>query len=40
MHDRVDKQRRHLDFFQFEAWLHAKVGAQGQVHLVRQDDAG
>ena len=25
MHDRVDKQWRHLDFFQFEAWLHAKV---------------
>ena len=25
IHDRVDKQWRHLDFFQFEAWLHAKV---------------
>jgi transposase len=23
--DRVDKQWRHLDFFQLEAWLHAKV---------------
>ena len=25
IHDRLDKQWRHLDFFQFEAWLHAKV---------------
>ena len=25
MHDRVDKQWRHLDFFQFEAWLHCDV---------------
>jgi transposase len=25
VHDRADKTWRHLDFFQFEAWLHAKV---------------
>jgi transposase len=25
IHDRVDKQWRHLDFFQYEAWLHASV---------------
>lgn len=25
IHDRVHKQWRHLDFFQFEAWLHASV---------------
>jgi transposase len=25
IHDRVTKQWRHLDFLQFEAWLHAKV---------------
>ena len=25
IHDRVNKEWRHLDFFQFEAWLHASV---------------
>jgi len=25
IHDRVEKEWRHLDFFQFEAWLHADV---------------
>lgn len=25
IHDRLERQWRHLDFFQFEAWLHAKV---------------
>ena len=25
IHDRVRRQWRHLDFFQFEAWLHAEV---------------
>ena len=25
IHDRVDKSWRHLDFFQYEAWLHAPV---------------
>jgi len=25
VHDRVSRQWRHLDFFQFEAWLHADV---------------
>ena len=25
IHDRVGKEWRHLDFFQFEAWLHANV---------------
>lgn len=25
MHDRVRREWRHLDFFQFEAWLHAEV---------------
>lgn len=25
MHDRVRRQWRHLDFFQFEAWLHADI---------------
>ncbi len=25
IHDRVSKSWRHLDFFQFEAWLHAEV---------------
>lgn len=25
IHDRVSRQWRHLDFFQFEAWLHADV---------------
>ena len=25
VHDRVRKSWRHLDFFQFEAWLHAQV---------------
>jgi len=25
IHDRMRRQWRHLDFFQFEAWLHAEV---------------
>lgn len=25
IHDRIDREWRHLDFFQFEAYLHAKV---------------
>lgn len=25
VHDRINKEWRHLDFFQFEAWLHASV---------------
>ena len=25
LHDRVRRSWRHLDFFQFEAWLHAEV---------------
>ena len=25
VHDRLRRSRRHLDFFQFEAWLHAHV---------------
>ena len=25
IHDRLERDWRHLDFFQFEAWLHAKV---------------
>jgi len=25
VHDRLERQWRHLDFFQYEAWLHAKV---------------
>ena len=25
VHDRMRRQWRHLDFFQFEAWLHAEV---------------
>ena len=25
MHDRLKRKWRHLDFFQYEAWLHAKV---------------
>ena len=25
MHDRLRRKWRHLDFFQFEAWLHADV---------------
>jgi len=25
IHDRLDREWRHLDFFQFEAWLHAPV---------------
>ena len=25
VHDRLDREWRHLDFFQFEAWLHAEV---------------
>lgn len=25
IHDRVRRSWRHLDFFQFEAWLHAEV---------------
>lgn len=25
VHDRLDREWRHLDFFQFEAWLHAGV---------------
>jgi len=39
IHDRVRRQWRHLDFFQFEAWLHAEVprikcGACGKVSQV------
>jgi transposase len=29
VHDRVERQWRHLDFFQFEAWLHAWVPRVG-----------
>lgn len=29
VHDRVERQWRHLDFFQFEAWLHARVPRVG-----------
>ena len=25
IHDRVERQWRHLDFFQYEAWLHAQL---------------
>ena len=25
IHDRLQREWRHLDFFQFEAWLHAQV---------------
>ena len=29
IHDRVRRSWRHLDFFQFEAWLHAQVPRVG-----------
>ena len=29
VHDRVRRSWRHLDFFQFEAWLHAQVPRVG-----------
>jgi transposase len=32
VHDRVERQWRHLDFFQFEAWLHARVPRVGCTH--------
>ena len=25
IHDRLERQWRHLDFFQYEAWLHAEL---------------
>ena len=39
VHDRIRRDWRHLDFFQFEAWLHAEVprvdcGACGKTSLV------
>lgn len=32
VHDRVERQWRHLDFFQFQAWLHARVPRVGCTH--------
>ena len=34
IHDRVRRSWRHLDFFQFEAWLHAEIAR------VQCDDCG
>jgi transposase len=32
VHDRVEREWRHLDFFQFQAWLHARVPRVGCTH--------
>src|SRR5471030_1374254 len=35
VHDRVKRSWRHLDFFQFEAWLHAEVPWAGRAAVSR-----
>jgi len=41
VHDTLQRQWRHLNFFQFQAYIHAKVpGAAGALRALWQDHAG